>query len=102
MGGIDKQISNLVDLYSLGNIPAEVISNKIKKLNEDKEGISNRINELKKEKDVKHLEQIKETVSQLPNFDWENEETDKKRLVIATLIDRITVFENKVVIDWAF
>ncbi|MBM7713284.1 recombinase family protein [Siminovitchia sp. FSL H7-0308] len=102
LGGIDKQISNLVDLYSLGNIPAEVISNKIKKLNEDKEGISNRINELKKEKDVKHLEQIKETVSQLPNFDWENEETDKKRLVIATLIDRITVFENKVVIDWAF
>src|SRR5699024_2600586 len=43
---IDKQISNLVDLFANGNIPTDILNDKIDGLNEKKISIEDRIKEL--------------------------------------------------------
>lgn len=99
---IDKQLSKLIDLYSLDDSPLDLITEKIESLKADKDGIRNHIKELQAETDDRDVEGIMETVSQLSNFDWDNEETDRKRLIVAKLINSITVSNDNITIDWAF
>ena len=101
---IDKQISKLVDLYSLDNIPLDIMSKKMKKLKEDRDKLKRHLAEIKSESklNTKNLDEIKKTVSQLATFNWDNEETDKKRLIVAKLINKIIVSNDNITIEWAF
>lgn len=99
---IDKQIAKLVDLYSLEDTPIEIIGKKIKTLKEEKAKIEQHITELNSESVPKNYDEIKETVSQLATFNWDNEETDQKRLIVAKLINKIIVSNDNIIIDWSF
>lgn len=99
---IDNQISKLIDLYSLNKVPIEIMSKKIETLNDEKEKVTQHITELENENTPKNFEEIKKTVSQLATFDWDNEETDQKRLIVAKLINKIIVSNDNIIIDWAF
>lgn len=99
---IDKQISKLVDLYSLDDTPIEIVGKKIKILKEEKTKIEQYIAEIKNEQIPKNYDEIKKTVSQLATFDWDNEETDQKRLIVAKLINKIIVSNDNIIIDWTF
>lgn len=99
---LDKQISKLVDLYSLNKVPLEIMSKKIDALNEEKEKVKQHIVELKSEYVPNNIDEIRKTVSQLATFDWDNEETEQKRLLVAKLINKIIVSNDNIIIDWAF
>ncbi|WP_446936659.1 recombinase family protein [Lysinibacillus fusiformis] len=99
---IDKQISKLVDLYSLDDTPIEIVGKKIKILKEERAKIEQHITEIKNEQIPKNYDEIKKTVSQLATFDWDNEETDQKRLIVAKLINKIIVSNDNIIIDWTF
>ncbi|WP_336636882.1 recombinase family protein [Lysinibacillus fusiformis] len=99
---IDKQISKLVDLYSLDDTPIEIVGKKIKILKEERAKIEQHITEIKNEQIPKNYDEIKKTVSQLATFNWDNEETDQKRLIVAKLINKIIVSNDNIIIDWTF
>lgn len=95
---IDKQVSNLVDLFALGNIPVQTINNKIDDLNSEKEAINNRIKELiEKKGDTSKLEKIIPTLKNIS--EWGEEE---QQMTIIKMIESITVYNDRVVISWVF
>jgi len=99
---IDRQISKLIDLYTLEDSPLEMVSEKIEKLKREKDGLKRHLEELTKEQEESDLSGIIETVSQLSTFDWDNEETERKRLIVAKLINTVAVSNDNITIDWAF
>ncbi len=99
---IDNQVSNLVDLYSIEESPLEVVSAKIAQLKQDKVKLRAHLKDLEVSQEDKNIDEIKEIVSQLSSFDWDREETDQKRLLVAKLINKITVSNDNLTIEWAF
>lgn len=99
---IDKQLSKLIDLYSLDDSPIDLISEKIESLKRDKDGLRSHMKELQNVKQEDNSDEIKKAVSQLSTFEWDNEETDKKRLLVAKLINKIIVSNDNITIEWAF
>ena len=99
---IDKQIAKLIDLYSLDSIPLDIMSKKMEGLKEDRDKIRLHIEELEYASEASDMEEIKETVSQLSGFDWDNGETITKRLLVAKLINKIIVSNDHISIEWAF
>lgn len=98
---INNQLTRLVELYSLGDMPIDIINNKIKQLENEREKVKDRIEEISFN-DFNREEEIREAVSQLPTFDWDNAETDSKRILISQLIDEIIVYNDKFIVNWSF
>src|SRR5699024_8635070 len=94
---IDNQISKTVDLFSLGNIPIDVLTKKIDGLNEDKEKLLSHINELSS--DPVDLDEIKEIIPKLKNIN--NWDVGIKQTTLIKLINKITVYNDKMAIEWA-
>ena len=100
---IDKQITKLIDLYSLDDAPLDMINQRMTKLKENRTNLLKHIAEIESNQSQSNLEEIKETISQLANFDWNNQETElEKRLIVAKLINKIIVFNDHINIEWAF
>src|SRR5699024_11498039 len=98
LNNIDNQIANTVELYSLENVSIDVIQKRIDELNTKKESITKRIDELSNNKI--NEEGIKKVISSLKDFDkWEDE---KKQIALMKLIERITVYSDRLVIDYLF
>lgn len=95
---IDKQISNLVDLFANGKVPTDILNDKIDVLNENKDSIKARVDELENNRiDTSDLEILLPTLKDLHK--WEEEE---QQVAIIKLVDGITVYNDRVVIDWVF
>lgn len=95
---IDKQIANTVDLFSLGNIPIDILTNKVNDLNKQKESLLGHIEELNHE--PVDLTEIKKIIPSLSDFDqWES---GAQQVLLVKLIKSITVYNDKTLIDWAF
>jgi len=99
---IEKQVSKLMILYSLDDMPLEVITEKVEELNKDRRKIISHIEEEKNKLEMKDLDEIRKTVSQLSTFDWDNEETSAKRLLVAKLINKVIVSNDDITVEWAF
>lgn len=99
---IDKQLIKLIELYSLDNSPLDIISNKIEMLNLKRDKLQEHVKNLEAEFEEIDLGDVEETVSQLSTFDWDSEETDKKRLLVAKLINKIIVSNDNITIEWGF
>src|SRR5690625_1473696 len=95
---IDKQISNLVDLFANGNIPTDILNDKINGLNDKKESMRVRLEELGKSRvDTSDIEKL---IPSLKNIEkWKDEE---QQITIIKLIDSITLYNGRLVIDWVF
>src|SRR5699024_6267654 len=95
---IDKQISNLVDLFANGNIPTDILKDKINGLNKKKESMRVRIEELGNNRvDTSDIEEL---IQLLKNIDERKDE--EQQITIIKLIDSITLYNGKLVIDWVF
>ena len=96
---IDTQISRLMDLYSIGSIPVEMIGSKIHDLTEEKTDLLNDLEnaddpvldpeeiicELRSAKDVK-----------------EKGTQEEQRALIEYLIQKIIILDDQITIHWRF
>ena len=99
---IDKKVSKLMTLYSMDGIPMDLMAEEIKRLNADRSKIEEHIREEEEKLLLIDTDEIKEVVSQLSTFDWDEGETEEKRLIVAKLINKVIVSDDNITVDWAF
>lgn len=96
---IDKQIAKLIDLYQVSGISIEQISDRIAKLKQEKDAISEK---LANDKNLKlTIPRAKELLSKA-NQIFNTGDMAKKRLLVSSLIDYIEIDNNKLDIHWSF
>lgn len=99
---IDQQISRLLDLYTIGQMPLEALQGKIKELNDRKNKLEIDIEEISEE-NKKRLSKA-EALKIIKTFDevLERGDLDEVRAVITILIDKIELDNDDVLIHWNF
>lgn len=100
--GITSQISNLMDLYSLGSMPIDVINQKVSALNETKMALEKELESLDvPETDDEGMtnEEIQTLADMMNNKDLTLED---KRKIVASLIYYIEIDNDEVLIHWKF
>jgi site-specific DNA recombinase len=97
---IDTQISKMMDLYALGTIDLNVISDKVAELNKTKTALTKELDSLNvpETKDVMTDEQIR-SIAALMKDDLPLED---KRNIVQSLIYYIEIDEEKIIIHWKF
>ena len=97
---IDTQISKMMDLYALGTIDLDVISDKVSNLNNTKTTLTKELDSLKVPvaESVMTEEQIR-TIAGLMKDDLPLED---KRSIVQSLIYYIEIDEENVIIHWKF
>ena len=102
LDSIDKQISRLMDVYTLGNMPLDIVQDKIHELNDKKVKLNNELEEIKKENDKK-LSQA-EAVELVQSFSeiLDRGNFDEIRAVLSELIEKIVIDNEDITIHWAF
>lgn len=99
---IDEQLSRLMDLYTLGNMPVDVLQDKIHAMNDKKIKLQNELEQLKMEqKDIMSKQDALELVSSFDDV-LAGGDFDAIRHVIAGLIERIEIDEDEFTIHWNF
>jgi site-specific DNA recombinase len=98
---VDEKIMKLMDLYSVGSMPTDLLTSKIQKLNEDKQKLVDQITELEtpnenidKNEILDHLRSAKEIK--------ENGSLDDQRALIFAIIDRIIINQASIHIKYRF
>lgn len=97
---IDTQISKMMDLYALGTIDLDVISDKVSNLNKTKTTLQKELDSLRVpvSESVMTEEQIR-TIAGLMKDDLPLED---KRSIVQSLIYYIEIDEEKIIIHWKF
>lgn len=94
---VDDQISRMIDLYQVGTLPMNQISDRIKKLQAEKEALENSI-----DKDTPSLEKKREqffyTLSQFDEIFGQNAEStlEQRRLFVSSIIESIWIDEEDI------
>ena len=98
---IDSQISNMMDLYSLNQMPLDVINQKVTALNETKTKLAKELDNLNVPTDGEELttEQIQNLAELLNNA---NLDLNEKRQIIQALIYYIEIDNDDIIIHWKF
>lgn len=94
---IDKQISRMIDLYQMGNISIEEISARINALKSERDNISS----LLESKPKVFPDETKSSFHN-PKAVFINGTLDEQRLFVRSLIDYITVNDDKLYFQWGF
>lgn len=100
--GISSQISNLMDLYSLGSIPLDVINQKVTSLNDTKIALEKELENLTApdtDDEGMSNEEI-QTLAKMMND--ENLSLEEKRQIIQSLIYYIEIDNENIAIHWKF
>ena len=100
--GINSQISNLMDLYSLGSMPIDVINQKVSALNETKTALEKELESLDvpdTDDEGMTTEQIQTLAAVINNKDLTLED---KRKVVQSLIYYIEIDNENIDIHWKF
>lgn len=99
---IDKQLSKLLDLYTIGNVPVDLLQSKINDLNDKKLNLENEIYEINEEKAAR-LSKDK-TMQLIKDFDTvlERGDFDEIRSILDELIDKIEIRDEDITIFWRF
>ena len=99
---IDEQLSRLMDLFTYGNMPVDVLQDKVHALNDKKQKLQNEFERLKLEQaDIMSKKDALELVSSFETV-LENGDFDTIRQVIAGLIERIELDDDEFTIHWNF
>ncbi len=99
---ITSQISNMMDLYSLGNMPLDVINQKVTALNETKTALEKELDMLDipdTDDEEMTAEQIQTLAAVLNNKDLT---LDDKRNIVQSLIYYIEIDNDDIIIHWKF
>lgn len=99
---IEQQISRLLDLYTVGQMPLDTLQGKIQELNDRKAKMELDIEEIAEE-NKKRLSKA-EALKIVKTFDeiLERGDLDEVRAVISILIDKIEIDNDDVLIHWNF
>ena len=98
---LENQLSKLMDLYSLGNMPIDVLQTKIKDINDKKVNLENELESLLSiDAKLSHSDTIK--IARSFSDILERGDFDEIRTVIDTLIDRIIIDNDDIIIHWNF
>lgn len=97
---IDKQISKMMDLYALGSIDLDVISEKVSALNNAKMSLTKEMDSLNvpKTDNVMTDEEIRSTAALMKD----DLPLEDKRNIVQSLIYFIEIDEEKIIIHWKF
>lgn len=96
---VNKQVSKMIELFTVESMPIDILNEKVKVLNSNKQKLENRIEELKEESEI-DIEELEYDIKMIDEFD--DLEFEEKKMLLSRLIDKITVTEEKVVVDWTF
>ena len=99
---ISSQISNMMDLYSLGNMPLDVINQKVTALNATKTALEKELDSLgipDTDDDGMTNEQIQNLAALLNDKDLT---LDDRRAIVQSLIYYIEIDNDNVLIHWKF
>ena len=100
--GVSSQISNLMDLYSLGSMPIDVINQKVTALNETKTALEKELDSLDipdTDGETMTTEQIQTLAAVMNDKDLTLED---KRKVVQSLIYYIEIDDENINIHWKF
>lgn len=98
---IEKQISKLMDLYQLGTISIDDISNRINPLQKEKENLQNEFINIKKPTTSLSIEQTYDIISNAQVV-FEKGTLEQQKNFINTLINKIVINKDGVDIYWKF
>lgn len=99
---IEIQINKLLDLYQMDDIDVSLLTNRMKQLNNKKKKLENEISASKQDSLPKlTYRQALDILSDLDSY-IEKGATDQLRELLQMLIDRITVYDDRVEIKWSF
>jgi len=100
---IDKQIAKLMDLYSLDKVPFNELSAKIDALHKEKSAILGQIN-----KDAESNPKASISASEFRSLIagiadvWDIADIEQRRYLLSSLIKRIVIDDEDIVIEWTF
>ena len=102
MKKLDDQISRLMDLYTVGNMPVEILQERIHGLNDQKIKLEQALEKIKKETKQKITQA--EAMQIVEDFEdiLARNDFEEIREVIGSLIDKIEVDNDNITIYWAF
>lgn len=98
---IDKQISRLLDLYQSGNMPIEIITERVEVLNAEKIALSDDL--IDDEPNMPELDK-NEALAILGRADdiIDNGSLEERRELVHSLINHIELVDEDIVIHWSF
>ena len=99
---LDGQISKLMDLFAVNALPIDVLQSKIHELNDNKTKLEKELDEILEEnKNSLSQEQTLEIVNSFESV-LQNGDLDEIRLMIGSLIEKVTINNDEIAIHWAF
>ncbi len=96
---IDKQIEKLMLLYQKDNIPADILSNNISKLYNEKLSLQDSITKETPPRSTNSFDLETELLKNAARI-WDFADTEQKRRILQSLITRITLDGKNVDIEW--
>lgn len=99
---IASQISNMMDLYSLGNMPLDVINQKVTALNDRKTSLEKELSTLDvpdTDEEGMTVEEIQSLASVMNN---EGLSLDERRKIVQSLVYYIEIDNEDIIIHWKF
>lgn len=93
---IDKQIARLVELYQLSDIPIDVLKSKLDDLKNQKDVLENKALE---QDDMQKIQQFAENVNTFQSI-LDSGETEKIRMTLSVLIEKVIVDDDMISIKW--
>ena len=97
---IDKQISKLMELYQMDDIPAELLGGKINKLYGERTALQETLLP-DEEPSAIPFDLVKELLADAAQI-WDYADELQKRRILQSLISKIVITEDDVEIEWAF
>jgi len=101
---IDKQISRLMDLYSLDKMTFEAISEKVDELHKEKTKLLSQLedgtpkNKAVPEQSIDEFQALLRGIIDI----WGLADANQKHALLSSLINRIILDDDKIVIEWTF
>lgn len=99
---VDAQISRLMDLYSIGSVPVDILQDKLNDLNEKRNALNSQLLSAKDHKAMlKKAKKIEKTIKQIPDI-LDHGSFDEIRNLIQMLIEKIVLNGEDKEIYWRF
>ena len=96
-----KQLDRVLDMYQLGSIPLNVLDERLERLNVANARISKELDSLVLDEPNLSLQSAKELLSDTDAI-LDGDSMKKKKAFVQSLIDRIDLVGEEIVIHWAF
>lgn len=98
---LEEQEKRMLDLYQLGNLPLETISERIAEINEKRNGINSEISSLNADNNKMSISTAKDILQGADDI-FNTGTINEQRAFLSSLIDYIGLSEDKMTIHWRF